>query len=103
MIDGEYDLNGEGSYTIEAQIGGGGGGGALCFDATTNLGSWGRYINHSPQSEANIQASMVRGKWRIAFLATPHIAAGEELQYSILLSKTRGSQWKRGGGGGRGV
>ena len=66
--------------------GGGGGGGALCFDATTNLGSWG---NHSPQSEANIQASMVRGKWRIAFLATPDIAAGEELQYSILL------KWRR--------
>jgi len=75
-----YEANGEGCYILEVVAGGK----KLCLDATVNLNSWGRYINHTPRRWANVKMFrplMIRKKWRVAFLATRDIAAGEELGY----------------------
>lgn len=81
-----YEINGEGSYIVDVVAGGK----RLCLDATVNLNSWGRYINHAPQKEANIkmhQPLWIRDKWRVAFLATKDITAGEELTYDYGLER----------------
>lgn len=78
----EYILNEEGCFIMEVQLPGGK---WLCLDATGNTNSWGRYINHSPPSMANIRPFrplMVRGKWRVGFTAVRDICVGEELLYS---------------------
>lgn len=81
VMDEAYDTNGEGSYILEVQIPGGK---WICLDATVNLNSWARYINHARPSEANLKPFkplMVGGKWRVAFLASRDIKAGDELCY----------------------
>lgn len=79
--DAAYDINGEGSYTLEVQLPGGK---WLCLDATVTVDTWGRLINHGHSSQANIKPFrplMEGGKWRVAFLALRDIAPGEELFY----------------------
>ena len=83
-----YEANGEGSYIMEVQAGNK----KLCLDATVNVDSWGRYINHANCNQANLRmhpALFVRGKWRVAFLARRDIMAGEELSYDYGLLKGR--------------
>lgn len=78
--DAEYDTNDEGCYTMEVQLPDNKG--WLCLDATRNIDSWGRYINHS--SRPNLKKNpplMVNKKWRVAFLALRDIEEGEELLY----------------------
>lgn len=78
-IDEEYELNGEGCYVLEVQVTGGK---VICLDATANNECWGRYINHSRRPNLKMfKPLMVRGKWRVAFLATRDIDVGEELGF----------------------
>ena len=89
-----YNANGEGSYILEVPAGGK----CICLDATVNLDSFGRYINHSHQSTANLKMFpplLVRGKWRVAFLACRKIVAGEELSYDYGVIKGRPAWMKR--------
>ena len=77
----EYATNEEGSYVLEAQLPGGQ---WICLDATRNLDCWARYINHAPESIANVRMYrplQVDGQWRVAFLATRNISKGEEIFY----------------------
>jgi hypothetical protein len=48
----EYKANDEGCFILEVQLPGGQ---WWCLDATRNLSSWGRYINHSHLKCANIK------------------------------------------------
>lgn len=76
----EHELNGQGSYILEVVAGGK----KICLDATVNINSWGRLINHSPNRIANLKLHpplWVRGKWRVAFLARKDKRVGEELSY----------------------
>lgn len=80
LMEEGYKANGEGCYVMDVVAGGK----KLCIDATVNLNSWGRYINHAPQREANVKQYrplLIRDKWRVAFLATRDIHAGEELSF----------------------
>ena len=51
--DKEYECNSEGCYVLEVVAGGK----KLCLDATVNLNSYGRYINHTAQRKANLKMS----------------------------------------------
>ena len=76
----EYAMNNEGCYVLEAQLPMDKG--WICLDATRNTNSWGRYINHS--ATPNLKPHnpvMVRGKWRVGFVALRDIQKGEELFY----------------------
>ena len=74
----EYRLNGEGCYILEAQTPVG----WLCFDATRKVGSLGRLINHSSTPNLRpFRPLQIERKWRVGFLATRTIRAGEELVY----------------------
>ena len=78
LYDEDYEENGEGCYTVEVVAGGR----KICLDATVNLNSWGRYLNHGRRSEENIKMFkplLIRGKWRVGFLALRDIKQGEEL------------------------
>ena len=70
--ESEYDKNGEGSYLWETQLGK-----KLIFDATRC------YINHaSIKTNCNYWRPLyIRGKYRVAFVATQPIEKGEELVY----------------------
>jgi SET domain-containing protein len=71
---------GEGCYVLEVVTEEG----RRFLDATVNLDSWGRYINHARGNDANLKPFkplMVRRKWRVAFLARRDIAKGEELTF----------------------
>ena len=79
-MDSVYERNGEGCYVLEVVIEGR----KMCLDATISLTSFGRYINHIPSKKANVKMHpplFVRGKWRVAFLATQDISVGSELGY----------------------
>ena len=79
-MEADYEANGKSSYILELVADSK----KLCLDATINLDSWGRYINHAHSSQANLklfQPIMVREKWRVAFLAKRKILAGEELGF----------------------
>ena len=85
--ESEYDRNDEGSYCLETQYGK-----RLVFDATRCYDQFGRYINHSTKS-ANCRywrPLFVRGKMRVAFVATRDIEANEELLYDY---GVRGLDW----------
>ena len=76
----EHELNDEGSYILEVLAGGK----KVCLDATCNIESWGRLINHAAHCKANLKMHpplYIRGKWRVAFLAMQDIQPGEELCY----------------------
>lgn len=94
--DSEYEENGEGCYVLEVVVGGK----KVCIDATVNLDCYGRYINHSPRTLANLkmfQPLMVRRKWRVAFLAIRDIHAGEELGFDYGDQKDKPEWMKRKG------
>ena len=83
----EYELNGEGCYLLETCYKP-----KLVFDATRCFDQIGRYINHS-SSGGNCcywRPLYVRGKYRVGFVATRHIRAGEELYYDY---GVRGLDW----------
>lgn len=76
-----YEANGQGCFILEVQAPGGK---KICLDATNNLQSWGRFINHGSPREANVKPFrplIIRGKLRVAFLAIRDIHAGVELLY----------------------
>lgn len=76
----EYTINGEGSYILEVQIDSK----WMCFDATRRYDGIGRLLNHAPSQLVNCKpynALFVRGKYRIAFITTKDVTAGEELLY----------------------
>lgn len=53
----------------------------------------GRLINHAPGQEANCRPHpplYVRGKWRVGFVTTKEIPAGEEVTYDY---NVRGEDW----------
>jgi len=80
QVDQVYERNGEGCYVLEVIAGGK----RICLDATIAISSFGRYINHVARKKANVKLHpplWVRGKWRVAFLATKDINIGEELGY----------------------
>ena len=77
----EYKINGEECYIIDAQLPTGK---WVCFDATRNFHSFGRYINHARAREANLKLHpplLIRGKRRVGLYATKPIPMGEELAY----------------------
>lgn len=74
----EYQTNNEGCYLLEAVQGR-----RLVFDATRCYDQYGRYINHTRRG-ANCRywrPLMVRGKFRVGFIATREVKKGEELLY----------------------
>lgn len=80
-MEGEYEINGEGCYVIDIQLPGGK---WVCIDATRNYWCWARYINHAVPSNANIKMFkplLIKGKWRVGFVAIRDIRKGEELLY----------------------
>ena len=78
--DEEYATNTEGCYVLEVQLPDDKG--WLCLDATRNINCWGRYINHSATPNLKMwRPMMIRGKWRVGFLALRDIQKGEELTY----------------------
>lgn len=85
--ESEYDANQEGSYLLETQYGP-----KMVFDATRCYDQLGRYINHS-STHTNCRywrPLLVRGKWRVGFVATRDIEEGEELLYDY---GVRGASW----------
>ena len=77
----EYVTNTEGCYILEVQLPDGKG--WLCLDATRNMSCWGRYINHSATPNLKMwKPLLMRGKWRVGFLAMRDIQKGEELTYN---------------------
>ena len=86
----EYEANNEASYLLETQYGR-----KLVFDATRSYDQFGRYINHS-STHHNCRywrPLLVRGKWRVGFIATRDIDEGEELCYDY---GVRGMSWMVG-------
>ena len=76
----EYIINNEGCYILDVQLPSDKG--WICLDATRNVHSWGRYMNHSATPNLKMQpAVMIRGKWRVGFTALFDIKKGEELLY----------------------
>lgn len=78
--DEEYKKNDEGCYILEVQLPEGQ---WICLDATRNVDSWARYINHGYGQKANLkmQAVLIDGEWRVALLAKDFISRGSELFY----------------------
>lgn len=79
--DEEYGQNDEGCFIMEVTTDSGK---KLCLDATYNINSYGRYINHTCHKMANLKMFkplLISGKWRVAFLSTRDIEAGEALGY----------------------
>lgn len=92
--DKEYEINDEGSYVLEVQLPPPNG--WMCLDATRNVNSWGRYINHSPSPNLKKFAPVyVKGKWRVAFTALDDIKKGEELLYDYGHQRNP-PQWMKG-------
>ena len=86
----EYKTNDEGSYILEAQTKDG----WWCFDATRRFNSFGRLLNHS-HTAPNVRMHkpmLVRGKWRVGFLALMTIKPGEELVWDYGCPP-EGHQW----------
>jgi hypothetical protein len=80
VVEATYATNREGCYVLEVVAGGR----KMCLDATDNLNSWGRYVNHLPRKKANLRVHpplLVRDKWRVAMMASRDIKKGEELGY----------------------
>jgi hypothetical protein len=80
QVDQVYERNGKGCHIMEVVAGEK----RMCLDATIATSTFGRYINHTSRDKANIKPHcplFVRGKWRVAFLATRDISIGEELRY----------------------
>ena len=76
----EYIANGEGCFIIDVQTSGG----WLCFDATREFYSPGRLMNHSTKGEATVipfKPLLVDSQWRLGFIATRDLQAGEELTW----------------------
>ena len=67
----EYELNNEGSCTIEAKVKGK----KMFFDATRHMDQFGRYVNHVARVQPH-PPLFVRGKWRVGFYATTNISPG---------------------------
>lgn len=78
--DEEYATNGEGCFILEVQLPKGQ---WICLDATRNVDSWARFINHAngPQANLKLQVVQVEGQWRVALLAKVFIKKGSELFY----------------------
>lgn len=78
--DREYATNGEGCFILEAQTPKGQ---WICLDATRNVDSWARFINHGHGSRANLkmQVVQVENEWRVALMAKVSIKKGRELFY----------------------
>ena len=72
----EYELNGEGSYILEVQTKEG----WWCLNATRALGTVGRLLNHSTRPNLKpFHPLLVRGKWRVGFIAQRANEPQEEL------------------------
>ena len=87
----EYEANDEGSYILEASVGGR----WFCFDATSRFGGVGRYVNHAASGLATARPFpplMVRGKYRVAFMAACDIAPGQEITFDYGC-KPEGKEW----------
>jgi hypothetical protein len=78
--DEEYATNGEGCFILEVQTPKGQ---WLCVDATRNVDSWARFINHGSGLRANLKMHVVQvnNEWRVALLAKVSIQKGCELFY----------------------
>lgn len=78
--EAEYSVNGEGCYILEAQLPKNQG--WICLDATRNLNCWARYINHSSNPNLKLyRPLMIKGKWRVGFIAVKNIERGDNLYY----------------------
>lgn len=87
----EYEANDEGSYILEASVGGK----WLCFDATRRFGGVGRYVNHAASGLATARLFpplMVRGKYRVALMAACDVVPGQEITYDYGC-KPEGKKW----------
>lgn len=90
----EYSLNSEGCYILDAQLPQGKG--WICLDATRNVNCWSRYINHSIKPNLKLfRPLMIRGKWRVGFVATRDIKEGEALSYDYGQQKKAPTWLKR--------
>ena len=95
--DKVHECNDGGCYVVETfysipKIG------KLCFDATERFHHPGRYINHVGRG-GNLRFSrpfLIRGKWRIGFIAIRDIRIGEELCYDYL-DRDREQRWLKEG------
>lgn len=77
----EYKVNGEGCYVVQAMLPNGK---WMCFDATRNFCSMGRYLNHSHSRKANVRLHtplLLNNKWRVGIYAIRDIQVGDELCY----------------------
>ena len=89
-VANEYDANNEGSYIVES-ANPVGGEGYLCFDATRKYHQLGRYMNHARSPNAVLtQPFLVRGKWRVGFVAVRDIDEGDEVVWDY---KIGGEVW----------
>ena len=78
--EAEYAVNGEGCYILDAQTQDG----WICVDATRCYSSIGRLLNHASKALATLtpyKPLLVGGKWRVGFVASRDIEAGEELTW----------------------
>ena len=76
----EYTRNNEGCMILEVQTTEG----WMCLDATRRHDSLGRLFNHAPAHSATIRpfkALFLEGKWRVGFVSTRDLEAGEELTW----------------------
>ena len=75
-----YAMNGEPCMVLEVQTPQG----WKCLDATRKIGTVGRLFNHTPHGRATLKPHkplLVKGKWRVGFLATRNILPGTELTW----------------------
>ena len=89
----EYMANEEGCYILDILTCDG----WMCLDATRKYGTVGRLLNHAPKSLATLTTSkpmVIRGRWRVAFLAARDLSSGEELTWDYGC-KPDGIEWLR--------